>query len=434
MTDPWDIYEEARAAEGEAAKHANDPVLYNAEAVDGAAELLWCHGEAEVDAAIDAGVTAPVALLGGFGSRGQHDPLRPHGEALERVSKHILAVEDGALREELARRLGRHRCWTIDWPKGGVVPQVLMGAIVGAEPWPIEGLHRIRPGLLAALRKRPAPAIMTTGTRASDEVLRLPADGRLMVLLGYPGSGKTSWTKFVAVHTAANHGRRWAVFSPEMQPWELFAASVAECFIGKQFYPRRDTGVQTMDDGEIALAEQWLSDRMTMLVCDAEGQAPTIEWLLERAAAAVLRDGATDILIDPVNEVEQDGKSDRETVFWGRFLQRWKAFSLRYGANIWLVVHPSKPTGQKSGEKKPVPGPYDAAGSAHFANKADIGLTLHTPDTAVNRVQLHIWKSRSGRWAKRGMIAEMDFEPVTGRYSSPIVEGAEPEAADARWG
>ncbi len=416
MNEGWAVYDAERKRLAEIEKRANDPILFNAESIDGAAELVWCDGQAEVEAATDAAVFGAVAVLGGLGRK---DPLRPHAEALEKVGKHVIAVSDAGLREELARRLGRHRCWTMEWPADG---SGIAAALERKQPWPIEGLHRITGGSLLALRRRPPPATMTTGTRATDAILHLPADGRLIVVLGYPGAGKTSWTKFVAVHTAANHGRRWAVFSPEMQPWELFAASIAECFIGKPFYPRRDVGYQSMDEAEIAIAEHWLADRITMLVCDAEGQAPTTEWLLERAAAAVLRDGATDILIDPVNEVQQDGNHDRETVFWGRFLQRWKAFSLRFGANVWLVVHPSKPIGQKTGEKKPAPGPYDAAGSAHFANKADLGLTLHAPDAALNRVELHVWKSRSGLWARRGTSAELDFDAVIGRYSSPPPE------------
>jgi len=424
MSDGWSVYEAKRKQKIEAERRAADPVLFNAAEIDGAAALVWCDTEADVEAAENAGVAAPVALLGGLGERRDVDPLRQHWEALERVIKHVLAVSDPALREELARRLGRHKCWTIE--RAPETDEPLTPADVdAAKPWPIEGLHRIEAGTLMALRRRPAPSVMTTGTRASDAILRLPADGRLIVVLGFPGAGKTSLTRFLAVHTATEHARRWAIFSPESQPWEQFAASCAEVFVGKPFYPRRDSGWQTMDDAEIGMAEEWLADRMTMVVCDAEGQAPTMDWLLERAAAAVLRDGATDFLIDPVNEVAQDGKDDRETVYYGRFLQRWKAFGLRYGCNIWVVVHPSKPVALKPGEKRSAPGPYDAAASAHFANKADLGLTVHAPDPALNRVELHVWKSRSGLWAKRGTVAELVFEPMTGRYTSPTDPAAD---------
>lgn len=431
MSDEWGLYDSRLRQIAEAEKHADAPVLFNAEAIDGAGRLVWCDDSATVEAAEDAGIAVPVALLGGFGQSRDADPLRPHGDALEAVSRHYLAVSDPALRDELARRLGRHKCFTVDLTAGSIPTTADIDA---AKPWPIEGLHRIEAGMLLALRRRPPPAMMTTGARATDAILRLPSDGRLIVILGFPGSGKTSWTRFLAVHTATDHARRWAIFSPESQPWEQFAASCAEVFIGKPFYQRRGSGWQTMDDNEIAMAEQWLGDRMTMLVCDAEGQAPTMDWLLERAAAAVLRDGATDFLIDPVNEVAQDGKDDRETVYYGRFLQRWKAFGLRYGCNIWVVVHPSKPVPLKSGEKRLAPGPYDAASSAHFANKADLGLTVHAPDPASNRVELHVWKSRSGMWAKRGTVAELVFEPTTGRYTSPIdPEAAEADAPMDRW-
>lgn len=434
MSGEWDAYDGRLQQRVEAEKHAGDPVLFNSEAIEDASRLVWCEGVIAVSDAEEAGITVPVALLGGFGKSRDADPLRPHADALERVNQHVFAFANMELREELARRLGRHKCWVVDRAPNSDEP-LSLAEINAAKPWPIEGLHRIEAGTLLALRRRPPPAVMTTGTRATDAILRLPSDGRLIVILGFPGSGKTSWTRFLAVHTATDHNRRWAIFSPESQPWEQFAASCAEVFVGKPFYQRRDSGWQTMDDSEIAMAEQWLGDRMTMLVCDAEGQAPTMDWLLERAAAAVLRDGATDFLIDPVNEVAQDGKDDRETVYYGRFLQRWKAFGLRYGCNIWVVVHPSKPVALKPGEKRSAPGPYDAASSAHFANKADLGLTVHAPDPASNRVELHVWKSRSGMWAKRGTVAELVFEPMTGRYTSSVdpEEVAKAEMPMDRW-
>ncbi len=378
--DGWGFYDDERKRLAEAEKHAKDPVLYNAEAIDGAAELLWCDGIAQVEAAADAGIAAPVAALGGLG---RIDPLRPHAEALERVNKHVLAISDVKLREELARRLGRHRCWVMDWPKDG---KIGIFAIGFAEPWPIEGVHRVKEGLLQALRKRPPPATMTTGCRSTDAVIRFPCEGRLIVVTGWPSSGKTSWTKFVAVHTATDCGRRWGVFSPESQPWEQFAAACAEVFIGKPFYPKRDPGWQAMDDAEIAHAERWLESRMIMVVCDAEAETPTLDWLLERMRAVVLRDGVTDFLIDPWNEIAHEIGKERETVYIGQALSRLRSFAFRHGCNIWIVAHPAKPERKKPGEKLPAPGPSDIDGcySADTEVLTDRGWLPH-PSVDIDR-------------------------------------------------
>ena len=267
---------------------------------------------------------------------------------------------------------------------------------------------------------------MTTGTMATDKIMALPTEGRLIVVTGYPASGKTAWVRFLMIHTASSHHRRWCVFSPEMQPWEQFAAQCAEVFHNKPFWPQ--AGLEGMTDDEIVRAETWLADRLTMLVADAEDQAPTMDWLIELARAAVLRDGVTDFLIDPWNEVDHVRTPNMtETEYIGRALQRLKAFGLRHGVNVWIIAHPAKPLPLKQGEKRAAPGPYDISGTAHWFNKTDVGLTVHS--AAPGSAEIHLWKPRFRRWGRRGSIANLDFDEITGRFSTPIA----PVDAVAAW-
>lgn len=412
-------------------------------------EIVWVEGEPDVMAMFECGIPHAVTLKDGAPSQAnaanekRFEALRTHADMLTKARRIVLAGDaDGpglALREELARRLGRHRCFTVTWPDGCKDacdtliehgPEAVLAAVRSAAPYPIDGLQRIQPGSLIALRKRPAPTTMTTGTRASDAVLKLPTEGRLIVVTGFPSHGKTTWTRFVMVHTAKDHARRWAVFSPEMQPWEHFTAECAEVYSGKPFWSV--PGLDCMTDDDVAEAELWLGDRVTMLVCDSEDDPPTLDWIIERGRAAVLRDGATDLLIDPWNEIDHQRGAMSETDYIGRGLQRLKAFALRHGCNVWIIAHPAKPAPLRPGEKRVAPGPYDLAGSAHWANKTDLGLTLHSP--AAGTAELHLWKPRFRRWGRRGSVALMDFEELTGRYLTPV---SEPTAEDAppssRW-
>jgi twinkle protein len=411
--------------------------LFNIDALGNAPdEIVWVEGEPDVMAMFECGLPHAVTLKDGApsqpgGGDKRFEALRTHGDILAKARRVVLAGDTDraglALREELARRLGRHRCYIVTWPDDckdacDVLrlhgPDAVVAAVQSAQPYPIEGLQRIKPGTLLSLRARPAPGTMTTGVRASDAVLKLPAEGRLCIVTGYPTHGKTSWTRFVMVHTAADHARRWAVFSPEHQPWEHFAAQCAEVFVGKPFYP--NPAMECMTDVEIADAEMWLSDRITMLVCDAEDDAPALDWVLERARAAVLRDGVTDLLIDPWNEIDHQKADMSETDYIGRALQRLRAFALRHGCNVWIIAHPAKPLPLRPGEKLVAPGPYSISGSQHWANKADLGLTLHSPQ--AGSVELHVWKSRFRRWARRGAVVTLDFNEITGRYMTPIAD------------
>lgn len=362
--------------------------------------------------------------------------METHADLLSRFQRIILAGDADkpgeVLREELARRLGRHRVWTVRWPEGckdaGDVlrlhgPDVLSNCIIEAQPWPIEGVQRITPGLLQRLREREPPPVMSTGTKSTNAIMKLPAEGRLIVVTGVPNSGKSSWVRFVMVHTAREHARRWVCFSPEHSPWEQFVAECAEVFTGRTFWRRRDA--EQMSPDELAHAERWLGERIFMLTADNEDTPPTLDWFLDRVRRLVLVHGITDALLDPWNELEHT-RPDRmtETEWVGLCLQRIKAFCNKHGVNVWIVAHPTKQLPPKPGGKLLPPGGYDIAGGANWANKTDFGLTVHNDDGLS---LILIWKSRfSSRWGRKNSVARLEFDAATHRYYDPPSIAAEP--------
>ncbi len=414
------------------------PTLFNIDALGEAPDqVVFVEGETDVAAMWECGVRHAVTLKDGAPQSAKYNPddqrfaaLRTHADVLGKARCVVLAGDvDGpglALREELARRIGRHRCRIVDWPAGCKDacdtlrqhgPETLVAAVAEAAPYPIEGLRSTYGGRLVALRELPPPQTMSTGAASTDGILNLPTEGRLIVVTGWPSSGKSCWTRFVMIHTAKQHGRRWCVFSPEMQPWEEFVASCAEVVIGKPFWPASSR--ERMSVQETIEAEAWLTNRVVMMVCDAEDQTPTLDWIIQHARMAVLRDGVTDLLIDPWNEVEHDRPRDvTETEYIGRSLQRLKAFGGRHGCNVWIVAHPAKPLPIRSGEKRAAPGPYDISSSAHWHNRADVGLTVHSE--VKNRAQIALWKARFRRWGVRGESADLAYDDMTGQYSTVV--------------
>jgi len=419
------------------------PSLYNADSITAFDVVNWVEGEPDCLAMHEAGFPQVVSLPNGAPAANvQNDekrylPLETHAELLAKVERFNLAGDMDApglaLREELARRLGRHRCWLVTWPEGckdcndtlikhGA--EAVQKAIEDAEPYPIEGLYRVTEDTLLALRRRKKPPTMTTGVGVLDKILKLPSDGRLIVVLGPPNHGKTPFVRHLAVHTMEKHDRRWAVFSPEMRPWERFAASCAEWLVGKRFWPPRgdpsmiDQTDEAMSDDELREAAAWLKRRLVMLVNDAERQPPTIDWLLEMARAAILRDGITDLWIDPWNEMSHQRPPNlREDEYIGQSLQRLIALGNRHGCNCWVNVHPVT-LRLKPGEKMQPPGPYDIAGGAMFFNKADVMLTVFRPaDTPLT--QIIVRKAKDHEWGQRGNSVEVAYSVANGRYSTP---------------
>lgn len=427
------------------------PTLFNVDAIqpkEGDPDpetVIWVEGEPDVLAVHEAGFPNAVSLKDGAPDklRDENDPqravdkrflaLQTHSELLGRVKRFILAGDmDGpgkVLREELARRLGRHRCWLVTWPEdckdGGDTlrlhgPKAVQDAIEAATPYPIEGMQRLGKGTLLALRHSPPPPVLTTGTGATDRILKLPAEGRIIVVTGIPNHGKSSWVMFAKVHLMYRHDRRFLVFSPEMQPWESYVAQCASVLKGKPFWPLKDSEGRAiagtgLTDEEITDCEEWLRDRLVMLVSDAEQQPATLDWILERATIGVLRDGTTDLVIDPWNQVYHNIGEKTETNYIGQCLQRLRSFSQRHGCNVWIVAHPTKLKPEKEGGKVGCPTMYDISGGANWANAADIGLAVHSPDGVT---ELHVLKARFQRWGSRGTKATLNFNKTNGRYST----------------
>jgi twinkle protein len=413
------------------------PTLYNVDALGAAPdEVIFVEGEPDVAAMHSVGYVMTVSLKDGapkeakFESDGaRFEALKTHSDVLEKPKRIILAGDTDepglALRDELARRLGRHRCRTVTWPAGckdaneTLIKQgaeAVRRAMEDSEPFPIEGIQASYAGQLVDLRNQPEIPTMGIGVKSADEKMKLPTEGRLCIITGWPGSGKSAWTRFLMVASIANHGRQWAVFSPEMTPWQEYLASCAEVIVGKPFWTEGPR--ERMSEKEAEFAEGWLAGRMTMIVSDALEEPPTLDWLLEKARICVLRDGTTDFLIDPWNELENANRGGAtETDYIGRSLQRLKAFCARYGCNVWIVAHPAKPLPVKAGETRKPPQAYDISGSAHWHNKADLGLTIDSPKNGI--ADVICWKSRFRRWATRDTSVRMHYEVLTGRYSEP---------------
>jgi twinkle protein len=256
--------------------------------------------------------------------------------------------------------------------------------------------------------------------------MRLPGEGKLIIVTGVPNHGKSTWLTHVMAHTAEKHDRRWAVFSPEFGEWQNLAAQIIAWRAAKPFRAVPGAG---MTDCEIAEGSDWCGSRFAFLACDGESEAPTLDWLIERARACVLRDGTTDFVIDPWNEIEHDEGGRTETAYVGRALQRLRAFVGRHGCNVWIVAHPTKLKAFKPGEPVPVPTAYDIATSSNWANKADLIVTVHCPDTVT---QIHLLKARFRRWGRRGAMAELEFDPTTGRFRSVAVTDAMRDAHCSR--
>lgn len=294
-------------------------------------------------------------------------------EALKKIKRIVIATDnDGPgrrLAEELVRRLGRVRCSFIEYPedckdfndillKRGNAD--VIHSITFAKPYPVSGIYTF-----ADLPPEPDLRPVTTGWGRLNGNLNLfyPA---FMVVTGLAGSGKSTWVNQLVAQMCVHHGWRSAIASFEMR---------IKPFVTDTLLNTYALNHEEEDDDPIQ-AVGWLTDNFVFIAPEPSDENETfdIDWLIEKAEAAVIRHGIRILVIDPWNEVEHAlAKGETMTDYTGRAIRALKRFGREFECLVIVVAHPSKEGANRPAEEISL---YDISSSAHFANKADFGVTI----------------------------------------------------------
>ena len=344
------------------------------------------------------------------------------------VQRIVLAVDGDepgrVLREELARRLGRDRCYTVTWPEGckdanEVLmrhgPQVLRQAVSLAQPWPVEDaltFEALTPEILT-LAERGLPRGLSTGWSTLDRVFTI-APGQLTIITGIPSHGKSQVVDALAVNLMQLHGWRFVICSPEHYPTALHGVTLLEKWTGKTV--RRDPPypMQTVTREESAIALREMHESFTFI---APPDSLTILDLLARAEAFVRRQGIQGLIIDPWNEF--DHTRDRhltEVEYINTTLGLVRRWARKWSVHIFLVAHPTKMLKRDDGTY-PVPTPYDINGGAAWRNKSDNCLSVwRSMEPNDFLVDIHIQKVKWRNLGTMGEKVQLRFDAWTGQY------------------
>ena len=418
-----------------------EKVFYGLDDIAGADTVIITEGEIDKLSLEESGFKNAVSVPDGAPKTAREDVPDPEDDtkfsyvwncrsAFEGVTRIILATDgDGpgqALAEELARRLGRFRCYTVTWPDGNDAPckdanetlmlhgkEALAEAIAAARPIPIQGLYEADIYFEDVLRiyRGETDPMFGTGFQCLDKLVKART-GDLWVWTGAPSSGKSQLLDNINVHLAKNHGWRFALCSFENPP-KRHIPKLISIYTGAPF---RDGWRQRMLESEVRSAMPWVSDHFKFI--RAENEAPTIDWILEKARAAVLRYGIKGLVIDPYNEIEHKRPNNQsETEYVSEMLGKVKRFAEDCDVLVNFVAHPAKPRRDSDDP----PSLYDISGSANWANKADIGIVVVRDYEVQNLVpkqfaaDIHVKKVR---WEELGTAGEarLNFDRATGRY------------------
>ena len=261
----------------------------------------------------------------------------------------------------------------------------------------------------------------STGWPCLDRLWQVHS-GLLVIVTGWPGSGKSEWLDALALNLIAKAGWTFAYFSPENLPSELHLQKLLEKVLRIPFF---DGPTKRMESHELAAGVGLLEGKVTWLPTGKpNGDGLTIEDILDDADAWLQSNAEWDkpgLVIDPWNEIAHRRAANvLETEYVSIVLGRIRRWARDRNVTVFVVAHPAKLPRDANG-KLPIPRPDSISTSIHFWNKADIALTvwrdIHA-DPPSRSVDVHVQKVRFKHHGRPG-IATFEWDRVTGTYSDP---------------
>jgi twinkle protein len=335
---------------------------------------------------------------------------------LQTFSKIIIATDSDfpgqILRDELAVRLGRTRCWFVIYPKGCKdANEVLIKHGREALQRILSDAKPIVPSRLVSFSEIPSRADdrrYSSGWADFDRHFML-VPPQLIVVTGKPNHGKSQWTLGLVANLARLHDLKGAILQFEDNPERNRRDLIR--------YAKAWTAQQR--NAIVGDPVAWV-DRMFKTISPKEGlseeQDFDLNWLKAVVEEAATRHGCRWILIDPWNEVEHLwGRQDTEATYLNRALRELKSLSRRFQIAIILVTHPNLQGGKLSLVEEATL--YDINGGAAWNNKADLGVIVWADDVKSSDRFVKVSKSKDFiRFGIPGMV-RMRFDAVHSTYS-----------------
>jgi twinkle protein len=248
---------------------------------------------------------------------------------------------------------------------------------------------------------------LSTGYYSLDPYINL-AKKYLMIVSGYPGSGKSEWLDGVLVNMNTLHNWKTLYYSPENNPLEEHMAKLAEKFIGKQI------SKFSSEDNDKAL--EYLEHNFSWI----DPEEATIEHLFALADEEKKARGLDVFVIDPWNAILHKRGHLREDEYLMEILSRILIFARRRNILVCIVAHPRTPPPDAKGNIRPATLDSISGGSMWW-NKADYGVICSRPDMEKNQIAISIQKIKQ-KWMGSVGRSLLDYDPLSGRFKDPESE------------
>lgn len=385
-------------------------IFYNIDSMKNSDEIIIVEGEIDAMSVHQAGFSNVISVPNGatLSDNPNLEYLDSSIDYFNSIKKIIIATDNDepgrALRKELSRRLGSHRCYMVDFGEYKDANDVLMFA----------GADKLKE-IIKSNKETPISGVLTAddvwedlevffenGLSRGDTTLFMPefdklvsfVPGHTMAITGIPNHGKSLLTNKIMCSLAVNHGWKWAIFSPEHKPLSLFVAKLCEILIGKRM--RKGIG---FSDYEKSVAKKFINDHFYFI--EPEDEDYSLTSIIDRAKSLVFRKGIRGFVLDPWNKIEHKiSIGEQETTYISRALDEIISFGQKNSVFNIIVAHPTKIKKSLKTGLHEVATLYDIAGSANFFNKVDWGISFYRNfSSGLN--EIYVQKSK---WEHLGSI------------------------------
>lgn len=369
--------------------------------------LIFTEGEIDAATAIQCGFLRTISVPDGAPPPGErseadlevsskYDWLREIKPLISReLAPEVILATDGddngaALLQDLSIQLGRFRCKFITYPKARDpeargrerlkdLNEVLQdygqkGVVetLNRAQWiKVDGVYR-----MSDLPPLPPQRAYDIGFDLLGENYRMRL-GDFVVVTGVPGLGKSTFANDLCCRVALAHGLKTAWASFEQAPQRDHRRALRSWFGRLDFSgQRKGVPAKDMTSAEISDADAWI-DQHHVFIVPSEDDDVTLDWILDRMEAAVVRFGVEVIVIDPWNEMDHTrDRNETMTEYVGRAIKTLKRFAKKFQVHLIIIAHPTKSTKNSDG-KYIMPTLYDISDSANWYNKCDLGIIVH---------------------------------------------------------
>ena len=401
-----------------------EKVFYNIDRTIGHDYIVIVEGEMDALSFVESGIESVVSVPNGATINNTNlDYLDSCIDYFETKEKIILAVDADeaglALKQELIRRLGAERCFTVEFGVHKDANEFLMengrnnlaNIISKAKPVPIENvvtLKDINEELEEFIYEGFKPGYQI-GLNNFDSIFSTYT-GQFITVTGVPSSGKSDFVDRMVVGYYLKYGWKTAFASPENKPTFLHTHKLIRKIGG--WMPNKD------DIG----TERWnnviskVNDNFYFI----ENERYDLDAVLSKGAELVKRKGIKCLVVDPYNKVKMQGASAMSIPdATMEYLTRIEAFAKKYDVLVIIVAHPTKMYKKEDGTIDE-PTMYSIKGGGEWYDASYHGLLVHR-NYEQKTVKVKVLKVKFQNLGENQAEAHFKWDHISGDYV-PIEE------------